>query len=355
MGIGWDSRPTTGLPGRRKGSALRGGPGGALALWAALVLALLPHGSARGAAPAAGAPGETGPRAGASAAAPGPVAPGEVWESLRYRGTNWLARFSAELEMEVPDPAAGSRERGEGDGGPVAASWVAELRTRLDSVLLEDKGTRLRAWFDPRSGLVRRLTQLSLGPSPDFKRYDFEPRGVARLRSEPAEGQSLEQPERWPDPRPSFHAYDPQALGCELVSSPAALAWWLTWGPGASATGGRFRDPRACFFLGKTLYRVVIEPRGAETASLDYQLVREGRSTQRRGRLRVERYEIVSRPIAGKLDEETLIAEIVLDAENRLPWRFVMRDGPFGIDVELDRAVLRAPSLVAGAPASGRD
>ena len=39
------------------------------------------------------------------------------------------------------------------------------------------------------------------------------------------------------------------------------------------------------------------------------------------------------------------------DAENRLPWRFVMRDGPLGIDVELERADLREPSLVpTGAP-----
>ncbi|MBW2233486.1 MAG: hypothetical protein JRH17_24155, partial [Deltaproteobacteria bacterium] len=46
-------------------------------------------------------------------------------------------------------------------------------------------------------------------------------------------------------------------------------------------------------------------------------------------------------------DEKTLVAEILLDAENRLPWRFVTREGPLRIDVELDRAVLREPALLA--------
>ncbi len=72
---------------------------------------------------------------------------------------------------------------------------------------------------------------------------------------------------------------------------------------------------------------------------------------RRSGRIRVERYRVISRPIAGKLDEKTLVAEIVLDAENRLPWRFVTLEGPLKIDVELDRAVLRGPALVArGSP-----
>ncbi len=57
---------------------------------------------------------------------------------------------------------------------------------------------------------------------------------------------------------------------------------------------------------------------------------------------------MISRPIAGKLDEKTVVAEIVLDAENRLPWRFITREGPLNIDVELDRAVLREATFLAG-------
>jgi hypothetical protein len=263
--------------------------------------------------------------------------PSDVWQTLQYRGSNWLARFSVELEMELPEP---------GDQRPVDdAGWVAELRTSLDSFFLADKSTRMRAYFDPMTGVIRRLTQLSIGPHPDFKSYEFQAEGVTRIRSEPAEGQALQSPERWPGGRRTFHGYDPEELGCRVVSSPAALAWWLTWGPAAAAV--RVQDPKVCYFLGKTLYRVVIEALGTSVVRVDYQLLREGRSRRRSGRTRVERYQVISRPIAGKLDEKSVVAEIVLDAENRLPWRFVTREGPLKIDIQLDRAVLRGPALQA--------
>jgi hypothetical protein len=268
---------------------------------------------------------------------PVPGAPLDAWRTLHFRGRNWLARFSAELEMALPD--RGEPPLFEGD-----SDWGTELRTSLDSRLLADKSSRLRARFDPMTGVVRRLTQLSMGPRPDFKRYEFAQRGVTRVRSEPYPGQSLESPESWTRGPESFHAYDSAALGCRLVSNPAALAWWLTWGPGAAKV--RSEDPQACYFLGKTLYRVDLESLGTSTQRVDYQLIRDGRSRRRSGRVRIERFEVVSHPIAGKLDERTIVAEISLDAENRLPWRFVMREGPLRIDVELERAILREPSLV---------
>lgn len=260
----------------------------------------------------------------------------EAWHALHFSGGGWLTRFSADLEIQT-------RGRGIPPASEGRSDWVAELRTSLDSRLLTDKSSRLRAHFDPITGVVRRLSQLSMGPRPDFKRYEFGPRGVTRVRSEPPPDRPLEPPERWPRSPESFHAYDLEALGCRLVSNPAALAWWLTWGPAAKTV--RSEDPGACYFLGKTLYRVELTSIGTTTERVDYRLVREGRSRRRRGRLRVERFAVTSHPIAGKLDEKTIVAEIALDAENRLPWRFVMRDGPLRIDVELERASLRGPSI----------
>jgi hypothetical protein len=304
-----------------------------------IALGLLPLLGAILMASASSADGQTAASAASKRSSGGaaPVGPWDVWQTLRFRGWNWLARFSAELEVELP-------ERGLSAVGEDRSEWVAELRTSLDSRLLSDKSSRLRAHFDPITGVVRRLSQLSMGPRPDFKRYEFGPLGVTRVRSEPPPGDPLESPESWPGGPESFHAYDAEALGCRLVSSPAALAWWLTWGPAAATV--RSEDPRACYFLGKTLYRVDLESLGTRIARVDYRVVREGRSRRRRGRVRIERFAVVSRPIAGKLDEKTIVAEIGLDAENRLPWRFVMRDGPLRIDVELERADLREPSLV---------
>lgn len=258
-----------------------------------------------------------------------------VWGTLRYRGRNWLARFSVELEIQLPEP---------GRPSGVDADWVVELHTSLDSVLLRDKSTRLRAHFDPITAVVRRLTQLSMGPRPDFKSYEFQPEGATRIRSEPAKGQARQSPDHWPEGRRTFYPYDSEALGCRIVSNPAALAWWITSGPTAEEL--RVEDLEACYFLGKTLYSVVFEALGTSAARVDYQLVREGRSWRRSGRVPVERYRVTSRPIAGKLDEETMVVEIVLDVENQLPWRFISREGLLKIDVKLDRVILREPAML---------
>jgi len=264
--------------------------------------------------------------------------PTGIWTKLRFQGKNWLARFSAELEMEAP-AARGGEANARGAG---AASWVASLRTDLDSFLLDDRSTRLRAYFDPVTGAVARLTQLSLGSSPDYKRYLFEESGVRRIRTEPEQGQSREHPEHWPDRPPEYHVYDADRLGCRVVSSPAALAWWLTWGPGARSSG--FPDVGACHFLGKTLYRVEVERGEVRPTRVDYRMLRAGGATRRRTSVPVQHYGIVSRPIAGKMDEKTIVAEMAIDLETRLPWRFVMREGPFRIDARLESAVLgRAP------------
>jgi len=277
----------------------------------------------------------------------GPAAPPVgIWTKLSFRGKNWLARFSAELEMETPGARGGRPEPKEG-------SWVASLWTDLDSFLIDDRSTRLRAHFHPITGAVSRLTQLSLGSSPDYKRYLFDDTGVRRSRTEPDAGQPLDDPERWPDRPPQHHAYDAEGLGCRVVSSPAALAWWLTWGPGARWPA--FPDVGACHFLGKTLYRIEIEQGGTREAQVDYRLLREGRATRRQGRVRVQHYGIVSRPIAGKMDEKTVIAEMEIDVETRLPWRFAMREGPFQIDALLESAVLGSALQSEGVDSTARD
>ncbi len=262
----------------------------------------------------------------------GRVAPAAgIWTKLSFRGKNWLARFSADVEMEVPAALSPSPDADEN-------VWVSSLETDLDSFLLDDRSTRFRAYFDPITGAVARLTQHSLGSRPDYKRYFFEDTGVRRIRTTPAEGQPVDAPERWPDRPARHHAYDAEGLGCRLVSSPAVLAWWLTWGPGARSPA--FPDVGACHFQGKTLYRIEIERGKTRAAQVDYRLIRAGEATRRQGSVQVQHYGIVSRPIAGKLDEKTVIAEMEIDVAMRLPWRFVMSQGPFQIDALLDSAVL---------------
>ncbi|MBW2499986.1 MAG: hypothetical protein JRF61_22090 [Deltaproteobacteria bacterium] len=288
-------------------------------------------------------------------AAPSPLAraaiaarPAEVWQTIRYRGHNWLGRFSAELELHAPGaPATAPSTSAPGPHKAAQqAGWVAELRAQLDSFLLADKQTRIRATFDPVTGAVSRFTKLSLGPRPDLKTYEFAEGGVERLRVQPDVGQASLAPEQWSKERQSFHPYDAAAHGCRVVSDPGAMAYWLTWGPAA----GRelVNDPGACFFWGKTLYRVDFRHLGAGSTRVDYRIVRDGRSAHRSGRVRVERYEAIARPVAGEMEETPTRSEIVLEAESRLPWRFVTHEGPMQIDVELREVVLGDPLLLAG-------
>jgi hypothetical protein len=67
-----------------------------------------------------------------------------------------------------------------------------------------------------------------------------------------------------------------------------------------------------------------------------------------------ERYAAIARPVAGELDETPTRAEIVLEAESRLPWRFVSHEGPLELDVQLREVVLGDPLLLAGRGASER-
>ena len=82
--------------------------------------------------------------------------------------------------------------------------------------------------------------------------------------------------------------------------------------------------------------------------------MRDGRSAHRSGRVRVERYEAIARPVAGEMEETPTRSEIVLEAESRLPWRFVTHEGPMAIDVELSEVVLGDPLLLADRDARER-
>jgi hypothetical protein len=113
-------------------------------------------------------------------------------------------------------------------------------------------------------------------------------------------------------------------------------------------------DPGACFFWGKTLYRVDFRHLGAGSTRVDYRIVRDGRSAHRSGRVRVDRYEAIARPVAGEMEETPTRSEIVLEAESRLPWRFVTHEGPMEIDVELREVVLGDPLLLADRDARER-
>ena len=263
--------------------------------------------------------------AGTPAVDAGPSAPYE-WRALHFSGSALLADFEAALELWEQAPA---------EPGP----WIAELRTQMRSLLLPDKETRVRAWFDPVTGAVARFDKLTLGPGPNFKRYRFREGGVQRTRREPLRTEEGQDYTAWSDERESFHRFDAAKHGCKVLSDPATLVYLVTWGPGSWA-----RDPAACVFWGKTLYRLTLRPVDTLIHDISYRI--SGDVPHRRhARVEALRYDLVARPVAGNLEEEVTRLEILVDSGTGIPWRVVTREGPFAIDMELREVVLRNPQL----------
>ncbi len=258
-----------------------------------------------------------------------------IWRSLRYRGRNWLGNMSAQLEIKTQPPNA--------DSPPTsgAARGVAELRTRFDSFVFANRSTFLRALFDRSTGEVFQFTKRSLGRRPDFKRFDFRPGGVDRLRLEPRSGELSLPAERWSASRRSFHAWLPEQHDCRLVSDPGAMAYLLS--SDSNLLNESTEKARFCFFSGKTLYRVEFIDLGSSRKKVNYRMIEDGVDSNRSGRLMMNRYGILARPVAGELDETPIRAEISIEADSGIPWRFLIIEGWLRVDVELDQVILGEP------------
>lgn len=256
----------------------------------------------------------------ASTPAPTTPDPRMDWRSLRYTGSTILGEFEATLDLE---PASGVR------------SWVAKLHTRMRSKLLPDNQATVRAWFDPATAIVTRFEKLSLGGEPNFKRFHFREGGVQRFRKEPVRGEDVRRPETWKSERESFVSFDAGSHGCRLISDPGVLVYLVSSGPGAWQ-----EDPAACVVSGKTLYRVSLHERASGSQELRYR-VRGGDPPLRAGPMRVTRYEVIGQPVAGEMDESVTRMDLLVDSETQLPWKVVIREGPFRVDVQLAEVVLR--------------
>ena len=90
---------------------------------------------------------------------------------------------------------------------------------------------------------------------------------------------------------------------------------------------------------GKTLYRVSVATRGSQMQEVHYRV--EGAApTVRKGRVPLDRYEVVGTPVAGERTEPVTRVDILVDRETALPWKVGVREGPFQLDVVLSEAVL---------------
>ena len=57
----------------------------------------------------------------------------------------------------------------------------------------------------------------------------------------------------------------------------------------------------------------------------------------------MNRYGVFARPVAGELDETPIRAEILIEADTGIPWRFLIIDGWMKVDIVLDEVVLGLP------------
>ena len=242
--------------------------------------------------------------------------------ALTYAASGAFGRLQAQLEFR---PATSQDPDG---------AWVADVRMHSKPRLYWDKRTLMRSWFRPDDGEVLRATRLSLGRKPDRKIYRFQPDGAHRVRIEPGRPEEEKlPPDRWTHVKESFHAYSPDALGCSVVSDAAALFFLASSRDVTHAPG----DVQHCFFSGKTLYLLDIEPQGRAAFEVDYlEIPAAGEPIRHTGPVQTLRWHMKARPVAGKLDEDDADLEVLLDAGTGVPLRIGSRMPGLGfLDVDL--------------------
>jgi len=242
------------------------------------------------------------------------------WSSLRYEAENALGRVGGEIAL---------REQPE-----LTDTWVADVRTWFRPILLWDKGSETRVWFDPRDGAVARAIKRTIGPKPDQKIYRFTPVGTHRVRIEPDGAERQLEPERWSQIRESFFGFRPSEHGCDVVSDPAAILARIsaTVGVGAPAAES------LCVLSGKTFYRVDFRSAGQERVPVNYRLAT---GEKRKGKIQAQRVSVHAHPVAGEPDAEPVDLEILVEPGSGLPVRIRTPVPGFGaMDVALVRATL---------------
>lgn len=241
------------------------------------------------------------------------------WTTLRYEARNALGRVGAEIALSAaPDPTE---------------SWVADVRTWFEPVLLWDKGASMRIWFDPRDGAVARAIKRTVGPKPDQKIYHFTSTGAHRVRIEPNGSERELEPDRWTQVRESFYDFRPADHGCDVISDPAAILARIS----ATAVSGGPPPESICVLSGKTFYRVDFRRAGQERVRVNYRL--DGH--KRKGKTRAERVAIHAQPVAGDLGEAALDLVVLVEEGSGLPVQIRTPVPGFGeMDVALVRAAL---------------
>jgi hypothetical protein len=245
------------------------------------------------------------------------------WTTLRYEAENALGRIGGEIALraqpEAPD------------------TWVAEVRTWFEPLLLWDKGSQMRVWFDPRDGSVAHSTKRTTGPRPDKKIYRYTDGGAHRVRIEPRSTERELEPEHWSQVRESFYGFQNDDHGCEVLSDPAAILARIS--VVAAAESGAAPEEQMCVFLGKTFYRVGFRPGGVERVRVNYRILSKGE--KRKGKTRARRVLVHVWPVAGELDQEAFDLVILVEEGSGLPVAIRTPVAGFGeMDVSLVGATL---------------
>jgi hypothetical protein len=224
-----------------------------------------------------------------------PAVPTPAWSALRYESRSLLGRVGGELALREDAPAQG---------------WIADVKTFFEPKLYWHKVMQIRSWFDPQDGRVSQTIKRTLQPDPDEKIYRFSERGAHRVRIEPNGPDARDGGQHV---RESFHGYDAAALGCDVVSDPAALLVRI------AAESGEASTTRHCVFSGKTLFSVDVEPGDRQRLRVDYRLHRGDAVERRQGEIDARQVRVHARPVAGEMDEEPIDVEILVDEHAKLP------------------------------------
>lgn len=251
------------------------------------------------------------------------------WGHLLFKASSLLGSATARIELtrveaEELTQSLVSQAQGQPAAPANAPALLLSADIKTNPLIGSKKLLRFHVWFDPHSAAALQRTRLKLGGNPSHNIYRFSPHGVRHRRAAPQSKNDARMPaDDWPITKDKFFTYEPDSVGCSIVSDPAVLVYILS-----AASGWRERGPLdVCVFNKQAIYHVQLKLAATERLKINYTETAQGAQTNVNGEVSALKVLVTARPImtvSGDAKPFELLElrgniEIFLDEASLLP------------------------------------
>jgi hypothetical protein len=157
-----------------------------------------------------------------------------------------------------------------------------------------------RIWFNPTNAAAIGRIRIRRGEDDFKKNYRFTDQGVFRHRVEPEnENQARLAPEKWTDIKDTFYPYEPEQLGCSVVSERTVLVYILS----TVALSNSNAPLNVCVFGKRQLHRVNLRNAGSESIKVNFIEKSRQNEIRKQGTIKAIKVAITAQPIHPVLED----------------------------------------------------